>query len=304
MSLALHAAVLAWLARRSTPPPPRPANVPVQLVFLGPRPAPKPASPPSAMSAKPPSPKPAGPSRHAPSRPRSAEPSPSSPPIATVPDGKAHSGAALPSDAPRADGMGRFPGQTGPGPRVDDLSLLSQMPSVSTPDAHGGAIVSDPKAVVDSTVSQAVGIQRAAGSVPFYFHDLRLALQAAWDVNRIIQRKRRDGLMPRPTRTLVRLVQDREGHLLHLAVIAASRDPEVDTAVLLDLQRVARSLPVPTPDALGSRERLVTVWQLDFIPPPPGVEIKTSGGFDIMNLVDKHAIPPPSTKILKLLSYE
>lgn len=304
VSLALHAALLAWLASRPAPSPPPPANTPVELEIVEVKPAPAPAPAPIARPAPVTPPRKGPPAK--PAKPRPTEPSGPPAPIAVAPGPAQPDDFAIPSDFPRADAPAA-PGKPGPpGPKVDDLSLLSKMPSVSTPDSRGGgggARVSDPKAVVDSTVREALGVQRAAGSVPAYFHELRSVLTAAWDVDRVMKRKRRDGLSLRNTRTLLRLVQDREGHLLQIDVLAASRDAEIDTGAVVDLQAVAKRLPVPTPDALGSRQRLVTVWELEFIP-PRGPQVSTSGSFDLMNLVDKKAIPPPSIKILTLLSYE
>ena len=60
----------------------------------------------------------------------------------------------------------------------------------------------------------------------------------------------------------VRLVQDREGRLLQLELVKASAHPEVDRLALEDLRRAGLRLPVPPPEALGLRNRLVSTWEL------------------------------------------
>jgi hypothetical protein len=64
----------------------------------------------------------------------------------------------------------------------------------------------------------------------------------------------------------VRLVQDREGRLLTLELVKASAHPEVDRLALQDLRAAGQRLPVPPPEALGLRNRLVSTWELSVHP--------------------------------------
>jgi TonB family protein len=74
-------------------------------------------------------------------------------------------------------------------------------------------------------------------------------------------------------RALVRVVQDRSGHLLSVELLRPSRDRAMDRAALEDVRAAAQLLPVPPPEALGGREQLASLWEFELIvsitPPVP-----------------------------------
>jgi hypothetical protein len=76
-------------------------------------------------------------------------------------------------------------------------------------------------------------------------------------------------------RALVRVVQDRSGRLVSVELLRPSRDRATDRTALEDVQASAQLLPVPPPEALGDRERLVSLWEFEMIvsitPPVPVV---------------------------------
>jgi len=76
-------------------------------------------------------------------------------------------------------------------------------------------------------------------------------------------------------RALVRVVQDRHGKLLSVELLRRSPSRDLDQSALEDVRAAARTLPVPPPEALGDRERLVSLWEFELVvsisPPVPMV---------------------------------
>lgn len=78
--------------------------------------------------------------------------------------------------------------------------------------------------------------------------------------------------------TLVRVTQAPDGRLLTVELLSPSSDPEVDRAAVADVRAAARHLPAPPADARGTRETLVSTWELELeisiTPPLPLVEVE------------------------------
>lgn len=74
-------------------------------------------------------------------------------------------------------------------------------------------------------------------------------------------------------RALIRVTQDSEGKLVAVELVQASNDPSVDKEAMKDVRTAAEKLPPPPKDAIGSRGRLVSIWQFELIisisPPVP-----------------------------------
>jgi hypothetical protein len=79
-------------------------------------------------------------------------------------------------------------------------------------------------------------------------------------------------------RATVRVVQDTEGRLLSVELVTPSNDTQIDREAVADIRAAAASLPVPPPEALQGRTRLVSLWQIELIisisPPVPTVSIE------------------------------
>lgn len=79
-------------------------------------------------------------------------------------------------------------------------------------------------------------------------------------------------------RATVRVVQDTEGRLLSVELVTPSNDPQIDREAVADIRAAAERLPVPPPEALQGRTRLVSLWQIELIisisPPVPTVSIE------------------------------
>lgn len=93
-----------------------------------------------------------------------------------------------------------------------------------------------------------------------------------------LQRRLRKELRERSResrRALVRVVQARSGRLVTVELLRPSRDRAMDRTALEDVRAAAQLLPVPPPEALGDRERLVSLWEFEMIisitPPVPVV---------------------------------
>jgi hypothetical protein len=83
-------------------------------------------------------------------------------------------------------------------------------------------------------------------------------------------------------------------------LVGRSGDDEVDANALSDLQRAAKSLPEPPPDAIGQGEYLATTWAFLHVP----ITVNpTKSEFDLVNLFDRRAIPKKSNKRLELLDF-
>lgn len=74
-------------------------------------------------------------------------------------------------------------------------------------------------------------------------------------------------------RALFRVTQDREGKLLSVELIQPSNDQTLDREAMEDVRIAAANLPSPPPEAIGTREKLVSLWQFELIisisPPVP-----------------------------------
>jgi hypothetical protein len=79
-------------------------------------------------------------------------------------------------------------------------------------------------------------------------------------------------------RATVRVVQDTEGRLLSVELVTPSNDMQVDREAIADIRAAAASLPVPPPEALQGRTRMVSLWQIELIisisPPVPTVSVE------------------------------
>ncbi len=87
--------------------------------------------------------------------------------------------------------------------------------------------------------------------------------------------------------TTVRVTQAADGHLLSLELVSPSKDPEIDRAALADVRAAAQTLPVPPPEALRGRTRLVSIWELEvevsITPPIPVVSVELD---EVLGLTD------------------
>ncbi|QSQ24080.1 TonB family protein [Pyxidicoccus parkwayensis] len=74
-------------------------------------------------------------------------------------------------------------------------------------------------------------------------------------------------------RATIRVEQDTQGRLLDVRLVNPSHQPEVDQEAIKDVRTAAEKLPPPPPEAVGSRERIVSIWQFELIisisPPIP-----------------------------------
>jgi hypothetical protein len=74
-------------------------------------------------------------------------------------------------------------------------------------------------------------------------------------------------------RALIRVTQDSLGRLISVELVAPSNDPTLDREGMADVKAAAEQLPLPPPDAAGSKQQLVSVWQFELIisisPPIP-----------------------------------
>lgn len=74
-------------------------------------------------------------------------------------------------------------------------------------------------------------------------------------------------------RALIRVTQDGKGKLVSVELLQPSNDPGVDKEAMNDVRSAAEKIPPPPPDAIGSRNRLVSIWQFELIisisPPVP-----------------------------------
>ncbi|WNG45182.1 energy transducer TonB [Archangium minus] len=79
-------------------------------------------------------------------------------------------------------------------------------------------------------------------------------------------------------RATVRVVQDTEGRLLNVELVTPSNDAQVDREAIADIRAAAQRLPVPPPEALQGRTRLVSLWQIELIvsisPPVPTLSVE------------------------------
>ncbi|MCE9667593.1 energy transducer TonB [Myxococcus stipitatus] len=91
-------------------------------------------------------------------------------------------------------------------------------------------------------------------------------------MNRELREKMREEFRA-TRRALIRVVQDRQGRLLDVALVAPSHQPEVDREAVKDVRAAAERLPAPPPEAVGGQERITSLWQFELIlsisPPIP-----------------------------------
>ncbi|WP_163865193.1 TonB C-terminal domain-containing protein [Myxococcus eversor] len=87
-----------------------------------------------------------------------------------------------------------------------------------------------------------------------------------------LREKMREGFRS-TRRALIRVVQDNHGRLLDVVLVQPSHQPEVDQEAVKDVRAAAEKLPPPPAEAVGSRERLVSLWEFELIisisPPIP-----------------------------------
>lgn len=87
-----------------------------------------------------------------------------------------------------------------------------------------------------------------------------------------LREKMREGFRS-TRRALIRVIQDRHGRLLDVVLVDPSHQPEVDQEAVKDVRAAAEKLPPPPAEAVGSRERLVSLWEFELIisisPPIP-----------------------------------
>lgn len=74
-------------------------------------------------------------------------------------------------------------------------------------------------------------------------------------------------------RATIRVVQGKDGRLLHVELVEPSRDPYIDKEAMKDVRAAAEKLPPPPPEALEGRDGLSSLWQFELIvsitPPVP-----------------------------------
>jgi hypothetical protein len=135
-----------------------------------------------------------------------------------------------------------------------------------------------------------------SGFVHAYFGQLQDVLLAAWRAKDTSAR-RRSG---RACEVELRLVQAPSGRLQEVSIRFPSCDPRMDEEVLADLRAAAASLPAPPPEVVGHQDSLRSVYRFTFQPPPilPPLE------FDVVDLVDRKAIPKFNPKRVTLLQVE
>jgi hypothetical protein len=146
-------------------------------------------------------------------------------------------------------------------------------------------------------VRELVAQQKVRGGfVHAYFGQLQDVLLAAWRAKDTSAR-RRSG---RTCEVELRLVQAPSGRLQEVSIRYPSCDPRMDEEVLADLRAAAASLPAPPPEVVGHRDSIRSVYRFTFQPPPtlPPLE------FDVVDLVDRKAIPKFNPKRVTLLQVE
>ncbi|WP_257446272.1 TonB C-terminal domain-containing protein [Archangium lipolyticum] len=296
-SVLLHVFLFLWL-REAPPPAPVPARTVVELEFHE-------VTRPSAPTAQAPAPPPA-PSRKRTRRAPGSQSAPVAPQASQAPETPAAPGASAPlaSDVPSAPGApaSDFPVRSG--------SLLPRMlPNASAQVAPGAASEEPGTGPVgtrlhapapkspDAALRELVAQQKVhRGFVHGYFGELQDVLLAAWRATGTSSR-RKSG---RTCEVEVRLVQAPSGRLLQASVVYPSCDPSMDQEVLADLRSAAESLPVPPRDLVGHRDSLSSVFRFSFEPPPTLPPLR----FDVVDLVDRKAIPKFNPKRVKLVSAE
>jgi hypothetical protein len=129
-----------------------------------------------------------------------------------------------------------------------------------------------------------------------YFGELQDVLLAAWRASGTSAR-RKSG---RACQVELRLVQAPSGRLLQASIVYPSCDPSMDQEVLADLRSAAESLPAPPQELVAHRDSLSSVYRFSFEPPPLLPPLR----FDVVDLVDRKAIPKFNPKRVSLVSTE
>jgi hypothetical protein len=295
ISLALHL-LLVLLASSRLPElavPPARAPLEVQVVHLPPAPPPPAPAPPEPSA---PAPKqPARKRRPTPQQPDAPAAGPRAP-ARDEDEAQKRAGAPatqLPADAPLA-GRGT-------------VLLPSRLPPASAPaddgvrviGGEGGLRARVPRGdVAGSILRESIGRQNVArGSVHAYFGQLRDVLEKVWDVRRVA----REGHSKSRVGAQVRLTQGPGGELRVVELVFSSSDDDIDRGLIADLRAAARSLPRPPPEVVRGRPEFSSLWSFQFMARTKYSAPGALATFDIVNLVDKKAIPPPVDKRVELL---
>ncbi len=154
----------------------------------------------------------------------------------------------------------------------------------------------EPKAP-DEMVRELVAQQKVrSGFVHSYFGQLQDVLLAAWRAKDTSARR----TSGRTCEVEVRLVQEPSGQLREVSIRYPSCDARMDEEVLADLRAAAASLPAPPPEVVGHRDSIRSVYRFTYQPPPtlPPLE------FDVVDLVDRKAIPKFNPKRVTLIQVE
>jgi hypothetical protein len=155
----------------------------------------------------------------------------------------------------------------------------------------------EPQTPQEALRDQVARARVASGAPHAYFGDqLRDALLAAWRADQTLARRKTG----RPCSVEVRLVQELSGRLLELEVVRPSCDPSMDEELLANLMTAARNLPAPPPQVTEHRDLLRSTFRFTFVPPGS----LPSNWFDLVNLVDRKAIPPAQPKRVQVIAVE
>jgi hypothetical protein len=135
-----------------------------------------------------------------------------------------------------------------------------------------------------------------SGHVHGYYGQLQDVLLAAWQARETLAR-RKSG---RTCEVEVRLTQELSGALRDVSILYPSCDSRMDEELLADLRVAAHSLPAPPPEVIAHRSSLRSVFRFAFRPPPslPPLE------FDVVNLIDRKAIPRFNPRRVTLVAVE
>jgi hypothetical protein len=135
-----------------------------------------------------------------------------------------------------------------------------------------------------------------SGHVHGYYGQLQDVLLAAWQARDTLAR-RKSG---RTCEVEVRITQELSGALREVSILYPSCDARMDEELLADLRVAAHSLPAPPPEVIAHRSSLRSVFRFAFRPPPtlPPLE------FDVVNLIDRKAIPRFNPRRVTLVAVE
>ncbi|QRN93070.1 TonB C-terminal domain-containing protein [Archangium violaceum] len=295
-SVVLHVFLFLWL-REAPPPVVPPARNVVELEFHE-------VTRPSAPVAQAPAPPPRAPvrkrTRLAPSLQSAPAPQVSQAPPETP--ASAEPSAPLASDVPSAPPASDFPVRPGSLlPRALPNASAQVAPGASSEESGTGAVGTRLHAPVprspDAALRELVAQQKVHnGFVHGYFGELQDVLLAAWRATGTSSR-RKSG---RTCSVEVRLVQAPSGRLLQASIVYPSCDPSMDQEVLADLRSAAESLPAPPRELIAHRDSISSVYRFAFEPPPILPPLR----FDVVDLVDRKAIPKFNPKRVSLVSAE